>query len=136
MGKNVGNVGAAFTGGTIDNSDSGSSAWQNRLDKLSENAAQTAAEKEGGVAGRLAKSQELDNQLKALQAQYTPDQIKAQIDLLNSQVDMAKGRTDILKQIDNSNAPEGIKALGKALITAGGLSTGMDLGKLLLMKGL
>lgn len=136
MGKNVGNVGAAFTGGAIDNSDSGNSAWQDRMSKLSENAAQTAAEKEGGVAGRLAKSQELDNQLKALQAQYTPDQIKAQIDLLNSQVDMAKGRTDILKQIDNSNAPDGIKALGKALITAGGLSTGMDLGKLLLMKGL
>ena len=85
LGRNANNVGAAFTGGAIDNS-TNTSAWQDRQNTLNENAAQAAAEQEGGPAARQAKSEELantsaelGNQIKQVDADYASREKEAQV---------------------------------------------------------
>lgn len=120
MGKNVGNVGAAFTGGTIDNSDTGNSAWQDRMSKLSENAAQTAAEKEGGPAQRKARLEEAQAQLQETMAQYSPQEKEAQLQIIKNLANNAKSMTDLMGQIDSSNLPDETKPLLKIFAQGAG----------------
>ena len=95
LGKGIGNVGAQYSGGTIDNSKE-QSMWDKRKDQiLSE---ETQIEKEGmeGPAGRKAQSetegitaQQLANARTAITNEYTREQVEAQTAMLRKELEMA-----------------------------------------------
>ena len=100
LGKRIGNVGAQFTGGTIDNNFE-TSDWENRRDQLLNEANQMQAEELGGPAARKAESerlanegaalgnvsQEIQNQVASIRANYTDEQIQQQIAMMNKQLE-------------------------------------------------
>ena len=100
LGKRIGNVGAQFTGGTIDNNFE-TSDWENRKDQLLNEANQMQAEELGGPAARKAESeklanegaalgnvsQEIQNEVASIRANYTDEQIRQQIAMMDKQLE-------------------------------------------------
>lgn len=100
LGKRIGNVGAQFTGGTIDNNFE-TSDWENRRDQLLNEANQMQAEELGGPAARKAESeklanegaalgnasQEIQNEVAKIRANYTDEQIQQQIAMMDKQLE-------------------------------------------------
>ena len=100
LGKRIGNVGAQFTGGTIDNNFE-TSDWENRKDQLLNEANQMQAEELGGPSARKAEaetlanegaalgnvSQEIQNEVASIRANYTDEQIRQQIAMMDKQLE-------------------------------------------------
>ena len=119
LGRNANNVGAAFTGGAIDNS-TNTSAWQDRQNVLNENASQAAAEQEGGPAARKARIEEAQAQLQETMAKFSPQEKQAQLQIINNLANNAKSMTDLMKQIDSSELPDATKPLLKIFAQGAG----------------
>ena len=105
LGRSIGNVGAQFSGGTIDNGHD-ESKWGQRQNALLNEEIGKETESLGGAAGRQAESEILDLEAKKIRNAYTPAQLEQQIemfkkDLENADInlDMAHSRTDLIKFI-------------------------------------
>lgn len=94
LGRSIGNVGAQFSGGTIDQGHD-TSAWEDRQNQLRQEEIQMEKEELGGKASREAEAQTLANQRAAIINQYTPEQLRNQMDLLRKQVEAAGINIDI-----------------------------------------
>ena len=115
LGRSIGNVGAQFSGGTIDNGHD-ESKWGQRQDALLNEAIGKDTESLGGAAGRKAESESLDNQAKRIRNTYTPAQLEQQIEMFKRDLemadinlDMAHSKTDLInfikKDPDYTNSP-------------------------------
>ena len=115
LGRSIGNVGAQFSGGTIDNGHD-ESKWGQRQDALLNEEIGMETENLGGAAGRKAESESLDNQAKRIRNAYTPAQLEQQIEMFKRDLemadinlDMAHSRTDLINYIksdpDYTNSP-------------------------------
>lgn len=115
LGRSIGNVGAQFSGGTIDNGHD-ESKWGQRQDALLNEAIGMETESLGGAAGRKAESESLDLQAKRIRNAYTPAQLEQQIEMFKRDLemadinlDMAHSRTDLINYIksdpDYTNSP-------------------------------
>ena len=107
LGRSIGNVGAQFSGGTIDNGHD-ESKWGQRQNALLNEEIGMETESLGGAAGRQAQSETLDNEAKRIRNAYTPAQLEQQIemfkrDLERADIDlgMAHSRTDLINFIKN-----------------------------------
>ena len=105
LGRSIGNVGAQFSGGTIDNGHD-ESKWGQRQDALLNEEIGMETESLGGAAGRKAESESLDNQAKRIRNAYTPAQLEQQIEMFKKDLemadinlDMAHSRTDLINFI-------------------------------------
>ena len=115
LGRSIGNVGAQFSGGTIDNGHD-ESAWEQRKNALLNEEIQKEKEGLGGPASRQAESEELDIAAKRIRNAYTPAQLENQIEMFKKELemadinlDMAHSKTDIIDYIkkdpDYANNP-------------------------------
>ena len=115
LGRSIGNVGAQFSGGTIDNGHD-ESKWGQRQNALLNEEIGKETESLGGAAGRKAESESLDNQAKRIRNAYTPAQLENQIEMFKRDLemadinlDMAHSRTDLInfikKDPDYTNSP-------------------------------
>ena len=100
LGRGIGNIGAQFTGGTIDNNKD-TSKWEQRQNELFNEEVQMEKEGLGGPAARKAESetlandgaalgnvsQEIQNQVASIRANYTDEQIQQQIAMMNKQLE-------------------------------------------------
>ena len=107
LGRSIGNVGAQFSGGTIDNGHD-ESKWGQRQDALLNETIGKDTESLGGAAGRKAESESLDNQAKRIRNAYTPTQLENQIEMFKRDLemadinlDMAHSKTDLINFIKN-----------------------------------
>ena len=107
LGRSIGNVGAQFSGGTIDNGHD-ESKWGQRQDALLNETIGMETESLGGAAGRKAESESLDNQAKRIRNAYTPAQLEQQIEMFKKDLEMADinldiahSRTDLINFIKN-----------------------------------
>ena len=107
LGRSIGNVGAQFSGGTIDNGHD-ESKWGQRQGALLNEEIGMETESLGGAAGRQAESESLDNQAKRIRNAYTPAQLEQQIEMFKKDLemadinlDMAHSRTDLINFIKN-----------------------------------
>ena len=91
LGRSIGNVGAQFSGGTIDNGHD-ESKWGQRQNDLLNEAIGKETENLGGAAGRKAESETLDNEAKKIRNAYTPEQLEQQIETLKKDVEAKKIR--------------------------------------------
>ena len=105
LGRSIGNVGAQFSGGTIDNGHD-ESKWGQRQNALLNEEIGKETESLGGAAGRKAESESLDNQAKRIRNAYTPAQLENQIEMFKRDLemadinlDMAHSRTDLINFI-------------------------------------
>ena len=105
LGRSIGNVGAQFSGGTIDNGHD-ESKWGQRQNALLNEAIGKETESLGGAAGRQAQSETLDIEAKKIRNAYTPAQLKQQIEMFKKDLemadinlDMAHSRTDLINFI-------------------------------------
>ena len=110
LGRSIGNVGAQFSGGTIDNGHD-ESKWGQRQGALLNETIGKETESLGGAAGRKAESERLDNQAKRIRNAYKPGQLEQQIemfkkDLENADINlgMAHSRTDLINFIKSDPA--------------------------------
>lgn len=101
MGRSIGNIGAQYSGGTIDNNKD-VSKWEEVRDTLGSEELQTAKEQLGGQAGRKAESelqsiesQKLANARAEIINKYTPAQIEAQTQMLYKELEMAGINIDL-----------------------------------------
>lgn len=108
LGRSIGNVGAQFSGGTIDNGHD-DSKWGQRQDALLNEAIGKETESLGGAASRKAESESLDIQAKRIRNAYTPAQLENQIEMFKKDLekaeinlDMAHSRTDLINFIKSS----------------------------------
>ena len=115
LGRSIGNVGAQFSGGTIDNGHD-ESKWGQRQNALLNETIGKETEGLGGAAGRKAESESLDNQAKRIRNAYTPAQLEQQIEMFKRDLemadinlDMAHSKTDLInfikKDPDYTNSP-------------------------------
>lgn len=115
LGRSIGNVGAQFSGGTIDNGHD-ESKWGQRQNALLNEEIGKETESLGGAAGRKAESESLDNQSKRIRNAYTPAQLENQIEMFKRDLemadinlDMAHSKTDLINFIksdpDYTNSP-------------------------------
>ena len=115
LGRSIGNVGAQFSGGTIDNGHD-ESKWGQRQNALLNEEIGMETESLGGAAGRQAQSETLDLEAKKIRNTYTPAQLKQQIEMFKKDLemadinlDMAHSRTDLInfikKDKDYVNSP-------------------------------
>lgn len=115
LGRSIGNVGAQFSGGTIDNGHD-ESKWGQRQNALLNEEIGKETESLGGAAGRKAESESLDNQSKRIRNAYTPKQLENQIAMFEKELemaginlDMAHSKTDLINFIksdpDYTNSP-------------------------------
>ena len=115
LGRSIGNVGAQFSGGTIDNGHD-ESKWGQRQNALLNEEIGKETESLGGAAGRKAESESLDNQAKRIRNAYTPTQLENQIAMFEKELemaginlDMAHSKTDLInfikKDPDYTNSP-------------------------------
>ena len=95
LGKGIGNVGAQYSGGTIDNSKE-QSMWDKRKDQIFSEEVQIEKEGMEGPAGRKAQSetegitaQQLANARTAITNEYTREQVEAQTAMLRKELEMA-----------------------------------------------
>ena len=93
LGREIGNVGAQFAGGTIDNNVD-TSKWDQRQNELFNEEVQKEKESLGGPAGRQARSeelgltsQEIQNEVARVRANYTDEQIRQQIAMMDKQLE-------------------------------------------------
>lgn len=93
LGRSIGNVGAQFSGGTIDNN-TDTSKWEQRQNELLDEEIQMEKEGLGGKAGRQARSeelgnisQEIQNEVASIRANYTDEQIQQQIAMMDKQLE-------------------------------------------------
>ena len=105
LGRSIGNVGAQFSGGTIDNGHD-ESKWGQRQNALLNEEIGKEAESLGGAAGRQAESESLDNEAKRIRNAYTPAQLEQQIEMFKLELekahidlDMAHSKTDLINFI-------------------------------------
>ena len=105
LGRSIGNVGAQFSGGTIDNGHD-TSMWGQRQNALLKEEIQKELEGLGGKAGRQAESETLDIEAKKIRNAYTPAQLEQQIEMFKKDLemadinlDMAHSRTDLINFI-------------------------------------
>lgn len=115
LGRSIGNVGAQFSGGTIDNGHD-ESKWGQRQNAMLSEEIGKETESLGGAAGRKAESESLDNQSKRIRNAYTPKQLENQIAMFEKELemadinlDMAHSKTDLINFIksdpDYTNSP-------------------------------
>ena len=115
LGRSIGNVGAQFSGGTIDNGHD-DSKWGQRQNALLNEEIGMETESLGGAAGRQAQSETLDLEAKKIRNAYTPAQLEQQIEMFKKDLemadinlDMAHSRTDLInfikKDPDYVNSP-------------------------------
>ena len=88
LGRSIGNVGAQFSGGTIDNGHD-ESKWGQRQKAVMEEEIQKELEGLGSAAGRKAESESLDNEAKRIRNAYTPKQLEQQIEMFKKELEMA-----------------------------------------------
>ena len=107
LGRSIGNVGAQFSGGTIDNGHD-ESKWGQRQNALLNEEIGKETESLGGAAGRQAESETLDIEAKKIRNAYTPAQLEQQIEMFKKDLemadinlDMAHSRTDLTNFIKN-----------------------------------
>ena len=105
LGRSIGNVGAQFSGGTIDNGHD-ESKWGQRQNAMLSEEIQKEKEGVGSAASRQAESESLDNQSKRIRNAYTPKQLEQQIEMFKKELemadinlDMAHSRTDLINFI-------------------------------------
>lgn len=105
LGRSIGNVGAQFSGGTIDNGHD-ESKWGQRQNALLNEEIGMETESLGGAAGRQAESEILDNEAKRIRNTYTKPQLEQQIEMFKKDLemadinlDMAHSRTDLINYI-------------------------------------
>ena len=105
LGRSIGNVGAQFSGGTIDNGHD-ESKWGQRQNALLNEEIGKETESLGGKAGRQAQSETLDLEAKKIRNAYTPAQLEQQIEMFKRELemadinlDMAHSRTDLINFI-------------------------------------
>ena len=105
LGRSIGNVGAQFSGGTIDNGHD-ESKWRQRQNALLNEEIGKEVEGLGGKAGRQAESETLDIEAKKIRNAYTPAQLEQQIEMFKRELemadinlDMAHSRTDLINFI-------------------------------------
>ena len=98
LGRSIGNVGAQFSGGTIDNGHD-DSKWGQRQNALLNEEIGMETESLGGAAGRQAESESLDNQAKRIRNAYTPAQLEQQIEMFKNDLEMAHSKTDLINFI-------------------------------------
>ena len=115
LGRSIGNVGAQFSGGTIDNGHD-ESKWGQRQNAMLSEEIQKEKEGVGSAASRQAESESLDNQAKRIRNAYTPTQLENQIEMFKRDLemadinlDMAHSKTDLInfikKDPDYTNSP-------------------------------
>ena len=115
LGRSIGNVGAQFSGGTIDNGHD-ESKWGQRQNAMLSEEIQKEKEGVGSAASRQAESESLDNQAKRIRNAYTPKQLENQIamfekdlEMAGINLDMAHSKTDLInfikKDPDYTNSP-------------------------------
>ncbi len=107
LGRSIGNVGAQFSGGTIDNGHD-ESKWGQRQNAMLSEEIQKEKEGVGSAASRQAESENLDNQSKRIRNAYTPAQLENQIAMFEKELemaginlDMAHSKTDLINFIKN-----------------------------------
>lgn len=88
LGRSIGNVGAQFSGGTIDNGHD-ESKWGQRQKAVMAEETQKELEGIGSAASRQAESESLDNQAKRIRNAYTPKQLDQQIEMFKKDLEMA-----------------------------------------------
>lgn len=107
LGRSIGNVGAQFSGGTIDNGHD-ESKWGQRQNALLNEEIGKETESLGGAAGRKAESESLDNQAKKIRNAYTPKILEQQIEMFKKELEKAK--IDISKAQNTQDIIEYIKS--------------------------
>ena len=105
LGRSIGNVGAQFSGGTIDNGHD-ESKWGQRQNAVLNEEIGKETESLGGAAGRKAESESLDNEAKRIINAYRPKQLEQQIEMFEKELemaginlDMAHSKTDLINFI-------------------------------------
>ena len=105
MGRSIGNVGAQFTGGAIDNN-TDESDWSKRKDEILAEEIKKEKEGVGSAASRQAESEKLDIEAKKIRNAYTPAQLENQIEMFKKELemadinlDMAHSKTDLINFI-------------------------------------
>ena len=88
LGRSIGNVGAQFSGGTIDNGHD-ESKWGQRQNAVMEEEIQKELEGLGSKSSRQAESEKLDNEAKKIRNAYTPKQLEQQIEMFKKDLEMA-----------------------------------------------
>lgn len=88
LGRSIGNVGAQFSGGTIDNGHD-ESKWGQRQNAILNEEIGKETESLGGAAGRKAESESLDNQAKKIRNAYTPKMLENQIEMFEKELEKA-----------------------------------------------
>lgn len=88
LGRSIGNVGAQFSGGTIDNGHD-ESKWGQRQKAVMEEEIQKELEGLGSKASRQAESEKLDNEAKRIRNAYAPKQLEQQIEIFKKELEMA-----------------------------------------------
>lgn len=115
LGRSIGNVGAQFSGGTIDNGHD-ESKWGQRQKAVMNEEIQKELEGLGSKASRQAESESLDNQAKRIRNAYTPKMLEQQIEMFKKELEkaeidlnMAHSKEDLIKFIksdpDYANSP-------------------------------
>ena len=115
LGRSIGNVGAQFSGGTIDNGHD-ESKWGQRQNAVMEEEIQKELEGLGSKSSRQAESESLDNEAKKIRNAYTPKQLEQQIEMFKKELEMAginlemaHSKTDLInfikKDPDYANSP-------------------------------
>ena len=94
LGRSIGNVGAQFSGGTIDNGHD-ESKWGQRQNALLNEEIGKETESLGGAAGRQAQNEILDIEAKKIRNAYTPAQLEQQIEMFKKDLEMADINLDI-----------------------------------------
>lgn len=100
LGRSIGNVGAQFSGGTIDNGHD-ESKWGQRQNALLNEEIGKETESLGGAAGRQAESENLANLEARIRANYSPKMLDLEIKNLENEI--KKSGLDITKA-ENSQA--------------------------------
>lgn len=94
MGRSIGNVGAQFTGGAIDNGHD-ESDWSKRKDAILAEEIKKETEGVGSAASRQAESEKLDIEAKKIRNAYTPAQLENQIAMFKKELEMADINLDL-----------------------------------------
>lgn len=94
LGRSIGNVGAQFSGGTIDNGHD-ESKWGQRQNAVLNEEIGKETESLGGAAGRKAESESLDNEAKRIRNAYKPKQLEQQIEMFEKELEMAGINLDV-----------------------------------------
>ena len=148
LGRSIGNVGAQFSGGTIDNGHD-ESKWGQRQNALLNEEIGMETENLGGAAGRQAESENIANLEAQIRAMYEPQRLDLEIKDLENEV--KKSGIDVTKAENSQALVEHIKQtpdyknspLKKFFVgilsqigVGGAVTTGASaLGKIALLKG-